>query len=301
MTNIEEYQLLLINKLHQNGIVRLIYTSSVKNTFFVKNASKIFDCYQYEDARSVAYLGTGMMAESKETVVICTNGDIEYRSFCSGMTEAFYRNLNVIAITITDRIKLDYNIEIKDTVKYHKRIYGNITKSQAEEYIDKIIFAQRPCHLDIDLLENQETINTQSNIDACDPINISWLLDIIPKNSSIFVGSNFKMPLEQIDYNYSTSISGGYEGVLARTLGASLCGNKKHYVGIVTEKEFVHDINCLGNHLINDKIIFIVYINEKKDVVTNYAEALSFVCINVNEGDGLSEFPNAPLLLIVNK
>lgn len=306
MTKIEEYQLLLIKLLAQNGIKRMVYTSSVRNSFFVENAYKSMDCYEYEDARSVAYIGTGMAAESNESVVICTNGDIEYRSFCSGLTEAFYRNLQIVAITISDHVKLDYSIEIKDTVKYHQRISGRMTEQEMMNCIYKVIKGKKPCHLDIDLLENQECVETKNkiatrNVISQALININWLADVIPENCTLFIGNCFDFQQKQFKCVSSASIAGGYEGVLARVLGASLCGGKERYIGLVTEKEFIHDINSLGNRCINNKVVYIVYTRQKKETVINYASALSFICLSIKEGDKLPEFPDAPVLLMVDR
>lgn len=305
MTKIEEYQLLLIKLLAQNGIKRMVYTSSVRNSFFVENACKSMDCYEYEDARSVAYIGTGMAAESNESVVICTNGDVEYRSFCSGLTEAFYRNLQIMAITISDHIKLDYSIEIKDTVKYHQRISGRMTEQEMINCIYKVIKGKKPCHLDIDLLENQECVETKNEIATRNGIshpliNVNRLGDVIPENCTLFIGNCFDFQQKQFKCVSSASIAGGYEGVLARVLGASLCGGKERYIGLVTEKEFIHDINSLGNRCINNKVVYIVYTRQKKDTVINYASALSFICLSIKEGDKLPEFPDAPVLLTVD-
>ena len=303
MTKIEEYQLLLLKALSQNGIIRMIYTSSVRDSFFVESARKILDCYEYEDARSVAYIGTGMMAESNEAVIICTNGDIEYRSFCSGLTEAFYRNLQVVAITITDYIKLDYSVEIKDIVKYHQRISSCLTRQEVKECIHNVVNGKKPCHLDIDLIEKREqseTKNVDNNGGARVLFNINWLARVIPEEVSIFVGNSFCFRQNQFKCTLSVLKAGGYEGILARTLGASLCGKKERYIGIVTEKEFIHDINSLGNRCINKKIVYIVYTRDNKDIVKNYASALSFVCLSIKEGDKLPELPDAPTLLIVD-
>ncbi len=305
MTKIEEYQLLLIKALAQNGVTRMIYTSSVRCSFFVENACKSLNCYEYEDARSVAYIGTGMAAESNETVVICTNGDIEYRSFCSGLTEAFYRNLQIIAITISDHIKLDYSIEIKDTVKYHQRISSRMTEKEVKNCIHKIIKGKRPCHLDIDLIQNEECVEIKNEIATVSGVfqqlcNINWMADVIPENCTVFVGNCFDFKPEQFKCDISFPTAGGYEGVLARVLGASLCGKKNRYFGIVTEKEFIHDINSLGNRFINNKIVYIVFTRQKKDIVKDYASALSFICLNLKDGDKLPKLPDAPVLLMVD-
>ena len=305
MTKTENYQLLLIETLVQSGVSRMVYTSSVRDSFFVENARKSLNCFEYEDARSVAYIGTGMAAESDETVVICTNGDIEYRSFCSGLTEAFYRNLQIIAITVSDHIRLDYSVEIKDTVKYHQRISGRMTEQEVKNCLHNIINGKMPCHLDIDITQNVECVEVgnrgEADSYALQPLhNINSVAAVIPEDCTVFVGNCFELKKELFKCDVSVSVAGGYEGVLARVLGASLCGKKSRYFGIVTEKEFIHDINSLGNRYINNKIVYIVYIKEKKDVVRDYAAALSFACFDIKEGEGLPELPDAPVLLTVS-
>lgn len=305
MKKIEEYQILLIKALSQNGFSRMVYTSSVGNSFFVKSARKYLQCYEYEDARSVAYIGTGMMAESNEPVIICTNGDIEYRSFCSGLTEAYYRNLQIVAISISDCTRLDYSLEIKDTVKYHQRVSGRLTSREMERCILKVISGEKPCHLDIDLIEDHECIeiNQEKAMNALfhPLVDINWLADYIPENCLLSLGNGFSLEPKRFLCSMSVSVSGGYEGILARTLGASLCGTKDRYIGVVTEKEFIHDINSLGNRCINNKVVYIVYTQEKKDVIISYASALAFICLDIKEKEKLPEFPDAPILLTIDR
>lgn len=304
MTTIEKYQLLIIEALIKNDIKRMIFTPSVRNSFFVENACEKFSCYEYDDPRSVAYIGTGMAAESNETVVICTNGDIEYRSFCPGLTEAFYRNLPIIAVTISDNIKLDYDVEIKDIVKFHKRISGLTTEREIDDCIYNMISGRKPCHIDIDLMQTEECVKkdaiTADNYIFQSSYDIDWLINVIPENYALFLGNGFKFQHEHLRDTVSTSAAGGYEGVLNRTLGASLCGEKAHYIGIATEKEFMHDINCLGNRCINNKVVFIVYVNEKKRVIENYASALSFTCMSMKKGDKLPELSDSPTVLMID-
>ena len=171
--------------------------------------------------------------------------------------------------------------------------------------IYKVIKGKKPCHLDIDLLENQECVETKNEIATRNGIshpliNVNWLGDVIPENCTLFIGNCFDFQQKQFKCVSSASIAGGYEGVLARVLGASLCGGKERYIGLVTEKEFIHDINSLGNRCINNKVVYIVYTRQKKDTVINYASALSFICLSIKEGDKLPEFPDAPVLLTVD-
>lgn len=295
---------MLIKALIKNGIKHMIFTPSVRHSFFVENARKELSCYEYDDPRSVAYIGTGMAAESNETVVICTNGDIEYRSFCPGLTEAFYRNLPIIAVTISDHIKLDYDVEIKDTVKFHKRISGLTSEHEMDDCIYNMISGKKPCHVDIDLTQSEEyvkrDVTPMDNDNFQSLYDIDWLIEFIPESCAVFVGNGFNFQHEHIGNTFSTSAAGGYEGVLNRTLGASLCGKKAHYIGLATEKEFIHDINCLGNRCINNKVVFIVYAKDKKSVIENYASALSFTCMSIKKGDKLPELPDSPTVLIID-
>jgi len=60
-----------------------------------------FEMYSSVDERSAAYMACGLSAESGEPVVISCTGATASRNYFSGLTEAFYRKLPILAITST--------------------------------------------------------------------------------------------------------------------------------------------------------------------------------------------------------
>ena len=58
-----------------------------------------FETYSVVDERSAAYFATGLSAESGEPVVISCTGATASRNYLPALTEAYYRNLPIIALT----------------------------------------------------------------------------------------------------------------------------------------------------------------------------------------------------------
>lgn len=66
-----------------------------------------FEVFSVVDERSAAYFATGLAYESGEPVVISCTGATASRNYLPGLTEAYYRNLPVIALT-SQRHTSDY-------------------------------------------------------------------------------------------------------------------------------------------------------------------------------------------------
>jgi 2-succinyl-5-enolpyruvyl-6-hydroxy-3-cyclohexene-1-carboxylate synthase len=86
-----------------------------------------FEMYSSVDERSAAYMACGLAAESGEAVVISCTGATASRNYLSGLTEAYYRKLPVLAITSTQLVSrvghhiaqvIDRSVLPKDVVKY---------------------------------------------------------------------------------------------------------------------------------------------------------------------------------------
>jgi len=58
-----------------------------------------FEAYSVVDERSAAYFATGLAFESGEPVVISCTGSTASRNYLPALTEAYYRNLPIIALT----------------------------------------------------------------------------------------------------------------------------------------------------------------------------------------------------------
>lgn len=94
---------ILISLLKQHGIKKCVLSPGTTNLTFVASVQQDswFECYSSVDERSAAYIACGLSAESGEPVVISCTGATASRNYLSGLTEAFYRKLPILAITST--------------------------------------------------------------------------------------------------------------------------------------------------------------------------------------------------------
>ena len=92
---------IVISLLKAHGIRKVIASPGTTNMTFVGSIQNdpFFEIYSSVDERSAAYLACGMAAECGEPVVLSCTGATASRNYMSGLTEAFYRKLPVLAIT----------------------------------------------------------------------------------------------------------------------------------------------------------------------------------------------------------
>lgn len=86
------------------GINKIVSCPGTQNSNFnsIVQEDLFFKCYSVVDERSACYIANGIAYETKEPVVITCTGATASRNFLSGMTEAYYKNLPIIAITFFD-------------------------------------------------------------------------------------------------------------------------------------------------------------------------------------------------------
>ena len=91
----------IVSLLKQHGVRQIV--ASPGNTCFTAvitlQNDPFFTVYSCVDERAAAYMACGMAASSREPVAIACTGATASRNYPSGLTEAFYRKLPVIAIT----------------------------------------------------------------------------------------------------------------------------------------------------------------------------------------------------------
>lgn len=97
---------ILISLLKEHGIRKVIASPGSANSAFVASVQrdKYFIVYSSVDERSAAYLACGMASESNEPIVISCTGATASRNYLSGLTEAYYRKLPVLAVTSTQPV-----------------------------------------------------------------------------------------------------------------------------------------------------------------------------------------------------
>ena len=125
----EKHTLVLIALLKAHGIRRVIASPGTTNITFVGSiqSDPYFEIYSSVDERSAAYIACGMAAESGEPVIITCTGATASRNYLSGLTEAYYRKLPILAITATQGVSnvghhiaqvIDRSVMPKDVVRF---------------------------------------------------------------------------------------------------------------------------------------------------------------------------------------
>ncbi len=104
-TSIRNSQIILY-LLKYHGIRKVIASPGTQNMSVVASmqSDPFFEMYSAPDERSAAYMACGLAAESGEPVVISCTGATASRNYVPGLTEAFYRQLPVIALTSTEEL-----------------------------------------------------------------------------------------------------------------------------------------------------------------------------------------------------
>ena len=134
---------ILISLLKAHGIKRIIASPGMTNVSFVASVQSdpYFSVYSCVDERSASYMACGMAAESGEPVVISCTGATASRNYYSALTEAFYRQLPILAVTSSQSsMKIGQNIPQitdrghvpPDVVKYSVEL--PTVKTQEEEW-----------------------------------------------------------------------------------------------------------------------------------------------------------------------
>lgn len=96
----------VISLLKAHEIRFVIASPGNTNTAFIGSIQQdnFFTIYSSVDERSAAYLACGLAAETGEPVVISCTGATASRNYLSGLTEAYYRKIPILAITSTQAL-----------------------------------------------------------------------------------------------------------------------------------------------------------------------------------------------------
>lgn len=245
------------------SVTTLIYTEDLENISFIQKCkSKGVNCISIVDARSAVYVATGISAQNQSKVVVCVNASNASRSAFSGMTEAFYRKLSVALITVGK--KLDYTKILNDVV------VGHYIALNCEDAEYDLLNGKFPMHIEL-LAENLEHEKNE-----CNALQL-LLSSILAEDTYLYISPAIKK--SEVQYKGKVVYGGMpdcYEGAMANVLGASLVRKRKKYIGLISEDEFIHDINTLGNINMNDLICYIVVSRKKNKMILDYAMVMKF-------------------------
>ena len=97
----EENFRVLIALLKAHNIRKIIISPGMTNVTFAGSVQSdpFFELYSSIDERAAGYMACGMAEESGEPVVLSCTGATAARNYLPPLTEAFYRNLPVLAVT----------------------------------------------------------------------------------------------------------------------------------------------------------------------------------------------------------
>ena len=254
----------IIKSLLENNINHLVYEKELEKSLFVeKTKAAGIESISVLDARSAVYYATGMCAQNKEMVVVCIDS-INSRSAFSGMTEAYYRKLPVILVTFGKA--LDYSKELRDVVASHYIC-------SFDTNLNEILKDDYPMHIELTNVTNK-TEQLKSN--QLLPI----LANILCTDDYLYIGQR----IDAENQNFVCKVikgglPGSIDGALSNVLGASLAKIRKRYIGLVSEMEFLHDMNALGNINMHDLVFYFVIVKKKNEAICNYAKNLGFEVI----------------------
>lgn len=118
----EKNTLMLISLMKAHGVRKVVASPGTTNVAFVASVQQddYFEMYSAYDERSAAYMACGLAAESGEPVALSCTQATASRNYFSGLTEAYYRKLPILAITSTQhwgRIGQNYQQAIDRTTQ----------------------------------------------------------------------------------------------------------------------------------------------------------------------------------------
>lgn len=213
----ERHIQILIYLLKEHNIRKIVASPGTTNLTFVGSVQNdsYFRVYSSVDERSAAYLACGMAEESGEPVVLSCTGATASRNYPSGLTEAYYSKLPILAVTSTQhpgRIGhnmpqvIDRSIQLNDIVKLSRQIPVIHTKEDAWNVvtaINEVLLELRhngggPVHLNVQTSYSKDySVKELPQIRAIRRVNIGNKFPELPKGKiAIFVGRHTKWSSE---------------------------------------------------------------------------------------------------------
>ena len=204
---------ILLSILKHNKIKKIIASPGTTNIAFVASVQNdpYFEVYSCVDERSACYMACGLATESNEPVVLTCTGATASRNYLSGLTEAFYRKIPILAVTCAQHFgnignnipqAIDRTATLKDVVNLSIQV--PIIHSKDDEYgcnflINKAILELKhngggPVHINITMsAESSSNFSTMEIPDTRYIDRIEYfdkLPELKKKKVGIFIGAH---------------------------------------------------------------------------------------------------------------
>lgn len=102
----EKHTRILIALMKEYGIKKVIISPGATNICFAGSlqSDPYFELFSSVDERSAGFIAVGMAAESGEPVALSCTGSTASRNYIPALTEAFYRQLPILAVTASQNL-----------------------------------------------------------------------------------------------------------------------------------------------------------------------------------------------------
>ncbi len=268
--SVEENVLQLIALLKAHGIKKVIASPGNTNISFVGSIQDdpFFEVFSCVDERSAAYMACGMAEECSEPVALSCTGATAARNYPSGLTEAFYRKLPILAITssqpfgrvgqlfpqFTDRNSqfndmVTYSVQVPTPYSEEEKWSNNVKINSALLKVKK--YGGGPVHINLATTFSRDFSITklpEERVIRRYDIN-SQLPSIEASKVCVFVGSHkkFDSKLESALDVFCEKYNGivlcdqtsNYKGKY-RVLGGLLAGQKDYYPSVRKAELTIH-------------------------------------------------------------
>lgn len=307
-------------------IIDKIYNKDVKRFVVCPSAIKDCGCYLYKhgipyvegiDERSAGYIATGMSHEANEPVAILCSGNSTFRNLTSAMTEAYYRKLPILVITIDNNADLiDQTVNPQDIFATHYCVSHITTLPDVDKIIENVLVNvnnDKSVFLELSgYKKNIEEFKYETHVSHIDSSlysddEINQILSFIPQTSCVHVGrkisENQKTTIKKIIAEvYCNDGVNAEDGRLATLIGSSVVAKSQLHVGIFSEDECIYDLNMFGNRHVGSNVI--VFIKGKTDMcatILEYAENLDWDVMSLDKVDGMSfDKISKPVIVKIN-
>ncbi len=272
-----------VKLLKDYGISDIVVSPGMQNANFNSIVQKdpFFSCYSVVDERSAAYVACGIASQKQKPVVITCTEATASRNYLSAMTEAFYRNIPIIALTFYNDAGTPYNLSpqhvdrsitqndiktikvdlpaITDWYSRQKALLLLNAAISAAAYKNEPVHINCPSFFDIEATLDFDTLDTWHTEFIFDDFsNLSKELE--NKRVAIFIGSHAKFDENTAKYieNFAQSWNApvfydhtsSYNGMRNGILSTKACRQilLKQYPDIVI------DLGGVCSHYYCDKI-----------------------------------------------
>lgn len=288
----------LFDLLKRLRVRRVVYTESLAHfPFFsyIENAG--FDCTEIADARTAAYVATGMCAETHSPIVLCCDGSNEARSLLSGLTEAYYRSLPVIAVTasysLTPKQEKALNDASQMSVTIKNGMPSGYANDQIKHAVEFAIARKYPIHVDFSFADydGAEVQREDARLEkrSIPSKIVTEIANALDEQCYLFISNYIDMGSEMFKCRVvKNTPENGIYGSVSVPFGAALSGSKRKYAAIITDKELEVDINTLGNRHVNRDFVLFVCSSKAENisVCMNYCNSLNYRTLKFNGDAG---------------